>query len=151
MGWNDRLPNLNAALGVAQLEDLERLNLHGCSWLRGPGLEHLVPLKKLKELDLGHVTRSGGIRDEGFAHLARMTTLEKLSLRHSEKFSPECLDQLKGLKELKTLDLYYAFGYRDDTSGALPALERLKKALPACKITGVQMERLKKNQKREKR
>ena len=24
MGWNDRLPNLNAALGVAQLEDLER-------------------------------------------------------------------------------------------------------------------------------
>ena len=24
MGWNDRLPNLNAALGLAQLEDLER-------------------------------------------------------------------------------------------------------------------------------
>ena len=24
MGWNDRLPNLNAALGVAQLEDLPR-------------------------------------------------------------------------------------------------------------------------------
>ena len=24
VGWNDRLPNLNAALGVAQLEDLER-------------------------------------------------------------------------------------------------------------------------------
>ena len=24
MGWNDRLPNLNAALGVAQLEDLDR-------------------------------------------------------------------------------------------------------------------------------
>ena len=24
MGWNDRLPNLNAALGVAQLENIER-------------------------------------------------------------------------------------------------------------------------------
>ena len=24
VGWNDRLPNLNAALGVAQLEDLDR-------------------------------------------------------------------------------------------------------------------------------
>ena len=24
LGWNDRLPNLNAALGVAQLEDLDR-------------------------------------------------------------------------------------------------------------------------------
>ena len=40
---------------IAGLENLEQLNLHGCEKIEGPGLQLLVQLKHLKELDLGHV------------------------------------------------------------------------------------------------
>ena len=133
---------------ISELKNLERLNLKSC-WIEGHGLQHLVQLKNLKELDLGRITRGRGIENEGFVHLGKMAKLEKLSLRHCERFSPKSLDQLKGLKNLKAIDLYYAFAYRDDTSGALPALARLQKALPTCKVTGVQWNRLKENQERE--
>ena len=49
---------------------------------------------------------------------------------------------MKGLKNLKNFDLYYAFAYRDDISGALPALARFQEALPMCKVTGVQWKKL---------
>ena len=133
---------------IGELKNLERLNLKSC-WIEGYGLRHLAQLKNLKELDLGRITRGRGIDDEGFKHLSRMAKLEKLSLRHCERFSPKSLDHLRGLKNLKTIDLYYAFAYRDDTFGALPALARLQKALPTCKVTGVQWKRLKENQERE--
>ena len=145
MGTEIRDEGLKA---IGELKNLEHLNLKSC-WIEGYGLQHLVQLKNLKELDLGRITRGRGIENEGFEHLGEMAKLEKLSLRHCEKFSPESLDRLKGLKNLKTIDLYYAFGYRDDTSGALPALARLQKALPSCKVTGVQWKRLKENQERE--
>ena len=145
MGTEIRDEGLKA---IGELKKLEHLNLKSC-WIEGYGLQHLVQLKNLKELDLGRITRGRGIENEGFEHLGEMAELEKLSLRHCEKFSPESLDRLKGLKNLKTIDLYYAFGYRDDTSGALPALARLQKALPSCKVTGVQWKRLKENQERE--
>ena len=133
---------------IGELKSLERLNLKSC-WIEGYGLQYLVQLKNLRELDLGRITRGRGIEDEGFKHLGKMSKLEKLSLRHCEKFSPNSLDQLKELKNLKTIDLYYAFGYRDDTSGVLPALERFQKAWPGCKVTGVQWKRLKENEERE--
>ena len=145
MGTEIRDEGLKA---IGELKKLEHLNLKSC-WIEGYGLQHLVQLKNLKELDLGRITRGRGIENEGFEHLGEMAKLEKLSLRHCEKFSPDSLDRLKGLKNLKTIDLYYAFGYRDDTSGALPALARLQKALPSCKVTGVQWKRLKENQERE--
>jgi len=132
---------------ISELKNLERLNLKSC-WIDGHGLQHLVQLKNLKDLDLGRITRGRGIENEGFVHLGKMTKLEKLSLRHCERFSPKSLDQLKGLKNLKAIDLYYAFASRDDTSGALPALARLQKALPTCKFTGVQWNRLKENQEK---
>ena len=138
MGTEIRDEGLKA---IGELKNLERLNLKSC-WIEGHGLQHLVHLKNLKELDLGRITRGRGIEDEGFDHLARMTSLEKLSLRHCEKFSPKSLDRLKGLKNLKNFDLYYAFAYRDDISGALPALARFQEALPMCKVTGVQWKKL---------
>jgi hypothetical protein len=66
-------------------------------------------LKHLKELDLGHVLGEPGIRDDGFGHLAMITSLEELSQRHCSEFSPNSLYRLKGLKNLKTINLSYAF------------------------------------------
>lgn len=85
-------------------------------------------------------------------HLTREAFLQRLRTLDPKQFSgikPEELTLRKELKNLKAIDLYYAFGYRDDTSGVLPALERFQKALPKCKVTGVQWKRLKENQERE--
>lgn len=119
---------------LAGLEHLELLNLEGNSLIKGPGLKHLVKLKHLRELDLGRISRGSGIENSGFDHLAKMTALKKLSLRHCEKFSPESLDKLTGLKNLEAIDFSYAFTYRDDKKGIRPALARLQKALPRCKM-----------------
>ncbi len=121
-------------VALGRLEHLEHLNLKGISLIKGPGLQHLVKLKHLSELDLGQITRGSGIRDEGFDHLAKMTALKKLSLQHCEEFSPETLDKLTGLKNLEVIDFSYAFTYRDDKKGIRPALARLQKALPDCKL-----------------
>lgn len=119
---------------LARLEHLEFLNLEGNSLIKGPGLRHLVQLKHLRELDLGRISRDSGIENSGFDHLAKMASLKKLSLRHCEKFSPESLDKLTGLKNLEAIDFSYAFTYRDDKKGIRPALARLQKALPRCKM-----------------
>jgi hypothetical protein len=120
--------------GLARLEHLEHLDLKGNSLIKGPGLQHLVKLKHLSELDLGRISRGSGIRDEGFDHLAKMSALKKLSLRYCEGFSPESLDKLTGLKNLEVIDFSDAFTYRDDKKGIRPALARLQKALPDCKL-----------------
>ena len=119
---------------LGRLEHLEFLNLEGNSLIKGPGLRHLVQLKHLRELDLGRISRDSGIENSGFDHLGRMTALKNLSLRHCEKFSPESLDKLTGLKNLEAIDFSYAFTYRDDKKGIRPALARLQKALPRCKM-----------------
>jgi Leucine-rich repeat (LRR) protein len=94
---------------IAGLENLEQLNLHGCKKIEGPGLQLLVQLKHLKELDSWHVLGEPGTRDDGFGYLAMMTLLEELSLNHCSEFSPNSLYRLKGLKNLKTINLSYAF------------------------------------------
>jgi hypothetical protein len=119
---------------LAGLTQLERLSLRACHSVKGPGLRHLVPLKHLKELDLGGISRGDGLEDAGFDHLGKMAALEKLSLRHCEKFSPKSLDKLTGLTNMKAIDFSYAFTYRDDKSGIRPALSRLQLALPDCKL-----------------
>ena len=120
--------------GLARLEHLEHLDLSAISLIKGPGLRHLVRLKHLSELDLGHSFDCNGISDEGFDHLAKMTALKKLSLQYCTEFSPESLDKLTGLKNLEVIDFSDSFHFRDDKKGIRPALTRLQKALPDCKL-----------------
>jgi len=117
---------------IAELENLEQLNLHGCEKIEGPGLQLLVQLKHLKELDLGHVLGEPGIRDDGFGHLAMMTSLEELSQRHCSEFSPNSLYRLKGLKNLKTINLSYAFHLQGLYIWGPAGIGRFQKALPMC-------------------
>ena len=91
----------------------------------------------------GVAPRGRGIENEGFVHLGKMAKMEKLSLRHCERFSPKSLDQLKGLKNLKALDLYYAFAYRDDTSGCLACIGAFSKSLAKVQDHGCPMEEIK--------
>ena len=121
--------------GLARLEHLKHLDLSAISLIKGPGLRHLVKLKHLRKLDLsGDPFYCNEIRDEGFDHLAKMTALKKLSLRDYTEFSPESLDKLTGLKNLAVIDFSDSFQFRDYKKGIRPALTRLQKALPDCKL-----------------
>ena len=84
-------------------------------------------------------------RQQGL-HLPREAFLQRLRTLDPKQFSgikPEELTLRKELKNLKPIDLYYAFGYRDDTSGCLACIGAFSKSLAKVQDHGCPMEEIK--------
>jgi hypothetical protein len=132
-----RLPNLetldlpkgNALRGpalrhLAGLPGLRRLGLAGNVWLGEDGLTHVARLD-LVDLDLSSCSN---LSDRDLAPLARMTGLKRLSLRYCRQVGNAGLNHLRGLKELRSLNL------RDAGRVTASGVERLRQDLPDCLI-----------------
>ena len=94
-GADDRL-----MIRVAQLRDLEALNLHGDKDVTDVGLAHFEGLNQLRALDLS----KSGVKDAGLIHLKGLTNLWYLSLDDTG-VTDAGLSHLRGLSNLKVLRL----------------------------------------------
>ena len=84
---------------LAQLVNLESLDIGRTGKIRGPGLAHLAGLPRLTELDL-----SDGLPDAAAARLAPLKGLKKLSLDRTG-LGDAGIAALKGMTKLKELSL----------------------------------------------
>ncbi len=87
---------------LAQLSKLQCLNLSFCPRIRGIGLNYLANLHELKELNLENCFQAS---DGDLAFLANLKKLQKLNLSECEKLTNACLRYLSNLHELQELDL----------------------------------------------
>jgi uncharacterized protein (TIGR02996 family) len=134
---------------LCRLPNLETLELPGCNALRGPALRHLAALPGLRRLGL---PRNDWLGEDGLTHiacldlvdldlsschnlgdrdlapLARMTGLKRLSLRYCRQIGNAGLNHLRGLKQLRSLNL------REAGRVTVSGVERLRKDLPDCLI-----------------
>jgi hypothetical protein len=101
------------------LPELQGLFLYGVT---DAGLEHVARMPHLRRLSIG-----GEVTDAGLEHLAGLTKLEELNLTTCQGIYDAGLEQLRGLAQLKKLQL----PQRITVNG----VEKLRQALPKCKIT----------------
>jgi internalin A len=107
-GLGDGIKDADLEL-IAQLNNVESLDLSGCQGITDEGLKILGGLTSLKRLDLGGPDRSDTvaaprITDAGLKHLEPLTRLTLLSLAGT-RVTDAGLVHLKGMKELEILDL----------------------------------------------
>lgn len=87
---------------MAELDQLEYLNLNECDQVSDLGLLQLAKLRRLKEL---HLLGCNRITDAGLSYLPHLTELERLNLRYCYNITEDGLPQLQKCGKLKEVDL----------------------------------------------
>ncbi|MDR1384024.1 MAG: hypothetical protein LBJ67_09300 [Planctomycetaceae bacterium] len=90
-------------LALADLEQLEQLDLRYCIKIDGTALDYLSDVKTLKVLKL----RSGNaITDSSLKHLEKFEKLQSLHLQDSDSLGDDCIDSLVKVPTLTDLTLF---------------------------------------------
>lgn len=126
MGVNDE-----ALAHLAELTQLEALNLDNCRAVTDAGIKHLAGFKNLRVLDL----RSTQVTDDGLAHLAQARALETLILTYTRVRGPG-LAHLSHLPKLAVLGINPNRNTADKTKTDLSQLAEGFPALRALKVGG---------------
>lgn len=100
---------------LADMQELEKLELGGGQNFTARGLDFLPPLKRLKYLDIPYLR----VQADGFAPLGRLTALE--TIRLPDDVTDAHLAHLASLTKLRELDL----GQRPVTDAGLLKLDKL--------------------------
>jgi hypothetical protein len=122
--WLGNGPQVTDA-GLAHLQNLTQMRgmiFYGAP-LNGSGFQYLKGMTHLEGLALNR-TR---LTDEGLAHLARLHGLRSLNIAKT-RITDAGLQYLKGMTNLERLDLSL-------TTVTPNAVEELRKAIPACRVT----------------
>ena len=93
---------------LKQFPRLEELNLDSLEHLKPSSFRHLVELKRLKRLTV----RFCDLENEILKHISKCSTLEELDMGHNQ-FTSEGLEQLRALKNLRSVDFDYRDSHRD--------------------------------------
>ena len=85
---------------IANLTELQALNIEGCRQLESDALRHIVNLKKLRSLVISLCDQ---LEADSLKHLANLTSLQELHFGRCNQFEGDALKYLMNIKSLHVL------------------------------------------------
>lgn len=104
---------------VAQITTLQVLDLKRCERLTDAGLECLICLPQLQDLDVSCLEAERSVSKHGLAHCAAIPSLRGMRLSHNSRFDLKPLFEQLAISQLTSLDVRMC-GLDDSYLGLLP-------------------------------